>query len=556
MLATTQHSAMEGKPATNASWLNEPEIERATAVLIFLGCLAYLYVFRHFSSLEPDEGIVLQGATRILSGEVLYRDFFSFYTPGSFYFVAALFRIFGNTFVVARTSLAGAGALCSVVTYLLARRVCSRGISIFAAVLATVAGAAFRFLVLHNCYSTLLACLAVYAAVRFVETHSTGWAFAMGSLTAITFLFEQSKGGGLAVGLLLGFVLLRMGEPGRKQHFLRISAIAAGFAWPFLATFAYFGSKHVVGEMIASWLWPLRHYTAANHVAYGWQNWSDSTRDVIFRSGPVAARVAKVIAVSPGFVVPVLPLIALGVLSYWTVQLRKQSVDSRQAPYYVTVCSAMAGLLVSVIIVRPDILHFMYLAPLWYVVLAWILGAQPLESRLLGSVRPVLIAYAATAFGMLGFAVLLATTGAGTRVETSRGVITTGQPDEVIAYLQAHTSPGDPLLVYPYLPLYNYLTATRSPSHYDFFQPGMNTPEQGQEIISSLKATNAHAVLLEPWFAEKFANSWPETPLRAIANDPVTDYITHNFRVCKMLQSPDHWRFHYMVRKDLECPQS
>ena len=84
----------------------------------------------------------------------------------------------------------------------------------------------------------------------------------------------------------------------------------------------------------------------------------------------------------------------------------------------------------------------------------------------------------------------------------------------------------------------------------------MNTPDQAQEIIASLKATGTRAVLFEPWFAEKFANSWPGTPLRAIANDPVADYITHNFRVCKMLQSPNHWRFHYMVRKDTRCPQS
>src|SRR6185312_10630636 len=101
-------------------------------------------------SLEPDEGIALQGATRILHGQFPYRDFFSFYTPGSYYLLAGLFGIFGNSLLVARTSLAVTGALCSVITYLLSRRVCSRGMSIFAATLATTVGAAFRFLVLHN----------------------------------------------------------------------------------------------------------------------------------------------------------------------------------------------------------------------------------------------------------------------------------------------------------------------------------------------------------------------------------------------------------------------
>src|SRR5258708_3713909 len=94
--------------------------------LIFAVSLAYLLIFCRYSSLEPDEGIVLTGAERILCGEVPYRDFFSFYTPGSFYLIAFLFRVFGDSFAVARTSLALAGAGCSVITYVLARRACSR----------------------------------------------------------------------------------------------------------------------------------------------------------------------------------------------------------------------------------------------------------------------------------------------------------------------------------------------------------------------------------------------------------------------------------------------
>src|SRR5262249_40239688 len=190
-------------------------LERATPALIFVVCLAYLCIFLRHSTLEPDEGIILQGAERVLHGEVPYRDFFSFYTPGSFYLIALLFSVFGVSFMVARASLAVAGAICSAVTYVLARRVCSFGISVFAAVLATIAGAAFRFLVLHNPYSTLLACLGLYSAVRFLETRKSGWAFAIGSLASLTFLFEQSKGAGLGVGLVLGFVLLQALGPTR-----------------------------------------------------------------------------------------------------------------------------------------------------------------------------------------------------------------------------------------------------------------------------------------------------------------------------------------------------
>ena len=65
------------------------------------------------------------------------------------------------------------------------------------------------------------------------------------------------------------------------------------------------------------------------------------------------------------------------------------------------------------------------------------------------------------------------------------------------------------MLVYPYLPLYNYLTATRSPSAYDYFQPGMNTNPQADEIILSLKLHHVRTILFEPWFASKFSSSWP-----------------------------------------------
>src|SRR5205085_400111 len=115
-------------------------------------------------------------------------------------------------------------------------------------------------------------------------------------------------------------------------------------------------------------------------------------------------------------------------------------------------------------------------------------------------------------------------TGSRNRIETRRGVITAGRKESVIEYIQSHVDPESKFLVYPYLPLYNYLTATRSPSGYDYFQPGMNTREQSLQIVASLESQPAKPVLFEPWFAEKIANSWPGTPLKAIADDPVVDY--------------------------------
>jgi hypothetical protein len=525
--------------------------DRLVPLLLFLASFAYLAVFRHYSSLEPDEGIVLQGAERILRGEIPYRDFFSFYTPGSYYLVALLFKLFGDSLVVARISLAAAGAACSLITYLLARRVCSHGIALFTAGLTTATGFGYRFLVLHNWYSTLLACVAVYAAVKSLESHKTSWAFATGCFASLTVLFEQSKGAGLCLGLALGFASLRI--VGRERVFRRseVTSILLGFLLPTIAVLAYFGAKHSLAIMLQDWFWPLHHYTQANHVPYGWQNWSDNARQTIFHTGPLAMRVLKILAVSPGFLVPALPMVGVGLFGYFIVQMRQQTAP-KFCSYYVLISAVISGLLFSVVTVRSDIIHFMYLAPLWYLLLAWLLGSHHLASSALIKIRPSLVAYVGVTFGMMGLAMLLNVTGARNRIETRRGSITTGEKDTVLEYVQAHVAPGQEMLVYPYLPLYNYLTATRSPAPYDYFQPGMNTIQQAQNIIASLKSHQVRTVLFEPWFGNKFSNSWPGTPLRAIANDPVTDYIERNYRVCRVLNSSD-WRFEYMVPKDALC---
>lgn len=537
--------------ATAPTHGNLVRIEPLIPVVIFVVSTLYLLAFRHYSSLEPDEGIVLQGAERILRGQIPYRDFFSFYTPGSYYFIALCFRIFGDSFVLARTTLAVAGAVCSVITYLLARRACSIGMALFAAALATVAGTAYRFLVLHNWYSTLLCCLTVYATVKAIETHKNAWAFGAGSFASLTFLFEQSKGAGLWLGLVVGITILGLRRTARFRKF-EIIACAAGLLWPFLLTLTYFYLHHSLAMMLADWFWPLRHYTQANRVPYGYQNWSDHSRDVIFHVGPIWTRAVKVLAISPGFVVPVLPLIAAGLLVYWSfVGCRRQTAETYSR--YVLISAASTGLLVSVIVVRADIIHFMYLTPLWYVLLAWIFGSRELSSRALVMMRPYLTMFVAVAFGLMAMAVLLTALGARFRTETRRGLITTGTPDTVLEFMQTHTQPGDTILVYPYLPLYYYLMATDSPSRYDYLQPGMNDPQQFQETIRSLGSEHINAVLVEPWFAEKIVTSWPGTPLEAVARDPVAVYIARNYRVCHILSSASRWRFEYLLRRDVGC---
>jgi len=538
--------------------LVRPEMNRTDqgiAVAIFALTLAYLWIFRRYTSIELDEGIVLEGAQRILRGDVLYRDFFSYFTPGSYYLLALLFKSFGSSFLVARTALVFFGGVYSTVTYLLARRVCSRTSAIIVAALVTLTTLPNRFEVLHNWDSTLWACLAVYCAVRWLESPHWKWTFATGSFASLTFLFEQSKGAGLVLGLGAGLVAITLLD--RRQNLWRgklSQGLAAGIAWPFLLTVVYFGTQQSLYLMLTDWFWPLHHYSLANHVPYGYQNWSESTRHALFGSGSLAVRAITVLTVSSGFLLPALPLVALGLLVYWVVQMRGAHGLRAVGAHYVLVCAALSGLLLSVVVGRADILHFRYLMPLFALVLGWLMDGRGVPARLFGAIKPFFITYALTAFLLSAMPMLLHAVDARDQIQTRRGLIKVSARDTVVEYVQAHVAAGQQILVYPYLPLYYYLTATANPTRYEYFQPGMHTPQQAEEMLAEMKTSRVSAVLFQPSFWEKIPTSWPGTPIGAIARDPIADYIQREYRMCKMLNSPDDWKFLFMVRKDLACP--
>ena len=529
--------------------------ERWIALLIFLVTAAYLFVFRRYTTVDADEGIILQGAQRILRGEVLYRDFFSFFTPGSYYFLAVLFKIFGSSLITARSALILFGGLFSVVTYLLARRVCRRSSALLTAAIVSLTCLPYRFMVLHNWDSTLFACIAVYSCVRLIECRTVVWAFAGGTFISLTFLFEQSKGGGLALGLAVGFLALSFLDQSRPV-FTKTSliALAAGTAWPMLVTLAWFHANDSLQPMLSAWLWPLQHYSTANRVPYGYQNWSDDALQSLF-GGRAPDLIISVLTVSPLFILPFLPLLAVAQFVYWITRMRGRTVATDKGAYYVLITSALAGLLVSVLIGRADILHFMYLHPLFCIVLAWIIDGRDIPGQLFSRIKPVVNTYLVLAFLFMSAAFLVRSVSGTSTVQTARGEIRVAGEDTVIEYVRANVAAGETLLVHPYLPLYYYLTGTFSPGRYEYLQPGLHTPEQFQQALTSLSSAQVRAVLLEFSFSQKIPNSWPNTPLSAILNnDPVSDYVLKHYQTCKVLHSPQQWRFLFMVRKDFPCP--
>jgi 4-amino-4-deoxy-L-arabinose transferase-like glycosyltransferase len=524
-------------------------------LLVFVGTCLYYRIFYSYTVLNGDEGIVLQGAQRILNGEVLYRDFFSFLTPGSFYWMALLFKVFGSSILVAHGALIVYGGIFSVLTYLLARRVCARWCALFTVYLLTLTCLPYCFFALHNWDSTLWACLALYFAVRLLETPHWGFALAVGTFASLTCLCEQSKGAALLLGLAAGFGAVAWTDhrKGRLARF-HVWAFLAGFAPPVLLTVAYFAANHSLPQMLADCLWPLRHYSSANALPYGYPELLDEEFQKGL-SGSWGFRIGMLVILSPYLFLPVLPILAVGFFCVWLVRLARQKESHDKAAHYVVVSAVVIALWMSAVISRPDLSHLIiFQAPIVFLVLGWILGGPSLQTQHLNSFRTLASFYVFLSFTALGLTLLWGPLNANVVLKTRRGVLKAQHRDAVLEELQARVRPGQKVFVYPYQPLYYYLTSTSSPTRYEYLQLGMHTPEQFAEAIREFAADRTPVVVFQPSFTEFIPLGWPATPTDVLAaRDSGAEYILSHYRPCKTLTSLQTWQFVFMVRKDLSC---
>jgi 4-amino-4-deoxy-L-arabinose transferase-like glycosyltransferase len=103
------------------------------------GCAFLLLVVTMSRPVTPyDEGLILVGSTRVLSGDILYRDFYANYGPAQFYILAGLFKLFGPSVLVERLWDTLIRSCTVLVIYLIVDHAWSTGRAIFLAALTVV----------------------------------------------------------------------------------------------------------------------------------------------------------------------------------------------------------------------------------------------------------------------------------------------------------------------------------------------------------------------------------------------------------------------------------
>ena len=178
-----------------------------------------------------DEGFAMFGPTRILAGDIPYKDFWAIYPPGQFYAVAAIIQLFGPDLVNARIYDTLIRILIVIGCYLLARRSASPRLALLSVVVITFLLASAGFYSYAVFPAMGLGLWAIWAWLKYTDAGKPGYLRLAGALLGIAIIIRWDIGayGGLSVLVgaysLLFYRSLHLATPQRSRF--RLSMIFA-----------------------------------------------------------------------------------------------------------------------------------------------------------------------------------------------------------------------------------------------------------------------------------------------------------------------------------------
>lgn len=475
---------------------------------LLIGTAVYLEAMPQ--NLNPaDEAIHLYDAKRILQGEVPYRDYFTFITPGYMYVMAGLFFIFGTTIETARLATAVLHGANVALIYATCRRLGVRPGLAWPAALAypLVCQPAWPIASQHW-LSTFLCVLALFICSG-VRQRSRGLV-AAGIVLGLLVGVQQHRGAFMAAGVFAWILLDRAVErrfrPVSGPVLAPVARLAGGVlivAAPLsLAIIAAAGLEPVWADLV---VFPLSTYRPKFKSEWG---------HVV----PLLAWQGSF--TFPGFLkaLPAVLPVALGRLVVLLVS-RRDEVEARRLTLLIAFCIAS----VLSIAYYPDFIHIAFIAPAFLVTIAHCVE-WPVRLLPTGGPLRAAAALAAVAFLVLSGARLYRNFWRAWEAHphsrtTAFGRIDFANPVEIELYDTLRelmrTAPSRYLYCYPIVShLYLMVDAT-NPTPYGFFFTAFNGIEQAADVIRNLSAKQPpYIVFLDPFVA---------------ADDPVALWIREHY---------------------------
>ncbi len=501
--------------------LHTPTLTFLLAAGAFLYALLFVPPFVPVGFVADVDGLIyaLDGR-RMCAGEVLYRDFFQFSTPGTSALYAVLIRTFGPRLWLPNLLLLAAGLGLAWVGVAIAKKVLRPGLALLPSALFLVAIYQNELDPTHH-WLSLLACAGALAVL--MERRTPAWILTAGALAGLAACFTQSRGlcAGVGMGVFLCWESRRAGT--RWRELLRNQVLlATGFVTTLITANAYFAWK----AGLARFLW----CTAIFGARYYPQDAEHNSLRVVTDAIPL---------------IPSMLSSAPGTLLYW---------------FFIYVCVPVANLLVLVWYwKRPRSLpegQWARLMLLAFVGIFLLLGVvpAPMATRVAASSLPgtVLLVWFAGSLPRAGRKLCAALAGAVLLIAPAAVFVSQRQPwvalptahgelaiadssiEEEYRWIRDHTWPGDYFLSSATMVYFNL--DLRNPSPVTFLSDsGYNTPEQVNEVIRGLEQHQVRYIL---WLTQVLGPD-PVRPTPPQHPSPLRDYVRTHYQWVRTFANTD-----------------
>src|SRR5262245_59555020 len=332
-----------------------PGARAVVGVLLGLACFGYLLALPPTLN-GADESFTLYGAKRVLQGQAVYRDFFDFIAPGSFYIYALGYAVGGVSITSARVTTALLNALSAMSAYFLTLHVAAIGEAVLAGLLVVVICVPVWNMASHHWIATAfgLASAAVLLSTRWRDS-SRGRPAAAGALAGLLVCSHQNRGVWLILWLVVAVPVLVVGRGGDWRRCVReLAWAAAGGAAVCIPLLGYAAWRATLATMLyATHTWVLSNYRSYNVGKFPWAAYG------VMWSGGLKYTSYALMKATPAL----LAIESAGTLwGLWRLGLRAQ-LD--RLLILLLALSAVAA-----IMYFPDIVHIAFVLPFVAVVLA------------------------------------------------------------------------------------------------------------------------------------------------------------------------------------------
>ena len=467
---------------------------RAPASLIFAGVAAAL-ILLHGNRLvfSNDEGIILDAAVRMLHGEKLYRDFFGYMSPGSYWVQECAFRLFGVSLRSGRLIVILDFALeCALVFWITSRLAgCKAALSTVALFFAFQASTPELLTAQHRMDSAAISLASIALCLEGRRHAKSWWWVASGAAITAAAICTPS------LALFAPVTLLWLTAQRSLRRFLVPygTGIFAGVAVILAALWA----GGLLIPFVEQMAWLRRNYSAVNVMPYGtliggyWKPLEGASG-----LGWVIRCILLFCLALPA----VLPIVALaGWMIVWVGRpLERPSAAEHAIPY-------LLGCVVVYTVTafpRADVMHLEFVAPLSYVLVAALIARHLPRQAAAG-----LFLFFSVWAGMF-LAHQATECRAEVPVHSPVGDLRASAADAAsLERLLQLTPPGDSLYVHPYMPLLYFLTQSVNPTRFSYLAPGLMTSCEERAALADLRAKPPARILYLPLARGEFLRVFP-----------------------------------------------